>query len=89
MDKPRRPAPKSPTTIDRLIGKRIRAEREAAGLGQVALAAELGITFQQIQKYENGKNRVAAARLFEICRILKVPIATMFEERLSKEVAAR
>jgi transcriptional regulator with XRE-family HTH domain len=57
--------------MDRVIGRRIRAAREAAGLSQV-------VAFQQIQKYENGKNRVAATRLFEICRILKVPITLMF-----------
>ena len=64
--------------MDRVIGRRIRAAREAAGLGQVALGEAVGVTFQQVQKYENGKNRVTAARLFEICRVLKVPIASMF-----------
>lgn len=66
--------------MDHVIGHRIRAAREAAGYGQVALAEAVGITFQQIQKYESGKNRVGAARLFEICRVLKVPIASMFSE---------
>ncbi len=66
--------------MDRVIGRRIRAAREAADLGQVALAEAVGVTFQQVQKYENGKNRVTAARLFEICRVLKVPIASMFHE---------
>ena len=66
--------------MDRIIGRRIRAAREPAGLGQVALAEAIGVAFQQIQKYESGKNRVAAARLFEICRVLKVPIASMFHE---------
>jgi transcriptional regulator with XRE-family HTH domain len=73
-------AGKRTTPMDRIIGRRIRASREAVGLGQVALAGAVGITFQQIQKYESGKNRVAAARLFEICRVLKVPIASMFSE---------
>ena len=66
--------------MDRVIGRRIRAARESAGLGQVALGEAIGIAFQQVQKYENGKNRVTAARLFEICRVLKVPIASMFHE---------
>ena len=66
--------------MDRVIGRRIRAAREAADLGQVALAEAVGVAFQQVQKYENGKNRVTAARLFEICRVLKVPIASMFSE---------
>jgi transcriptional regulator with XRE-family HTH domain len=72
------------------LGKapRKRAPQEArafAGKGAVlemsqhALAKALGITFQQIQKYENGTNRVSAARLFEICKALKVPLSSMFE----------
>jgi transcriptional regulator with XRE-family HTH domain len=44
------------------------------------LAGELGVTFQQIQKYESGKNRMSAARLYEICQVLSVPIASMFED---------
>jgi transcriptional regulator with XRE-family HTH domain len=80
MKKARRPASKGPTAMDRVIGRRIRAARESAGLGQVALGEAIGIAFQQVQKYENGKNWVTAARLFEICRVLKVPIASMFHE---------
>jgi transcriptional regulator with XRE-family HTH domain len=75
-----RPDPRSATAMDQTIGRRIRAAREAAGLGQVALAEAIGVTFQQIQKYENGRNRVSATRLFEICKVLGVPIASMFEE---------
>jgi transcriptional regulator with XRE-family HTH domain len=48
-------------------------------MSQHALAKALGITFQQIQKYENGTNRISAARLFEICKALKVPLSSMFE----------
>jgi transcriptional regulator with XRE-family HTH domain len=66
--------------MDGIIGRRLRSARVAAEIGQVELAAEIRITFQQIQKYESGKNRVSAARLFEICRILDVSIASMFEE---------
>jgi transcriptional regulator with XRE-family HTH domain len=47
---------------------------------QDQLARQLGVTFQQIQKYEKGVNRVSAARLYEICRVLDVPIASMFED---------
>ena len=60
MKKARRPANKSPTAMDR-VGRRVRAAREAAGLGQVAPREAIGIGFQQIQKYENGKNRVTAS----------------------------
>jgi transcriptional regulator with XRE-family HTH domain len=61
MKKARLAANKSPTAMDRAIGPRIRAAREAAGLGQVAPGEAIGIGFQQIQKYENGKNRVTAS----------------------------
>jgi transcriptional regulator with XRE-family HTH domain len=46
---------------------------------QHALGEALGVTFQQIQKYESGTNRVSAARLFELCKALKVPLSSMFE----------
>jgi transcriptional regulator with XRE-family HTH domain len=61
------------------IGARIRERRHDLEMSQHALAKALGITFQQIQKYENGTNRVSAARLFEICKALKVPLSSMFE----------
>jgi transcriptional regulator with XRE-family HTH domain len=67
MKKRQRAAHKGLRAMDRVIGRRIRAEREAASLGQVALADAVGISFQQIQKCENGKDRVTAARLFETC----------------------
>ena len=72
---------KRPTAMVRVIGRRIRAERIAADLGQVALANGVSLDFQQIQKYESGTNRVTAAKLFEICEFLNVPIASMFEEK--------
>jgi transcriptional regulator with XRE-family HTH domain len=49
-------------------------------MSQDRLAQQLGVTFLQIQKYESGKNRVSAARLYEICHVLGVPIASMFED---------
>lgn len=62
------------TALDAKIGAAIRSAREGAGLSQQALAGKLGITFQQIQKYEKGANRVAASRLYDIARALKSPI---------------
>ena len=56
----------------------IRERRHDLEMSQHALAKALGITFQQIQKYENGTNRISAARLFEICKALKVPLSSMF-----------
>jgi transcriptional regulator with XRE-family HTH domain len=49
-------------------------------MSQTRLGQELGVTFQQIQKYESGKNRLSAARLYDICQVFDVPIASMFED---------
>ena len=72
-------APKNASTIDRYIGARMRERRLALSISQAQLGKELGVSFQQIQKYESGKNRVSAARLFEICKALNVSLASMFE----------
>jgi DNA-binding XRE family transcriptional regulator len=77
--KPKKVASRSTTAVDAYIGARIRERRHDLEMSQHALAKALGITFQQIQKYENGTNRVSAARLFEICKALKVPLSSMFE----------
>jgi transcriptional regulator with XRE-family HTH domain len=79
MTKGKKRNPRAATVIDGYIAVQIRDRRTALGLSQTALGKELGISFQQVQKYEGGVNRVSAARLFEICRILKVPLASMFE----------
>jgi transcriptional regulator with XRE-family HTH domain len=60
----------------------MRESRRALGITQERLGGLLGITFQQIQKYESGRNRVSAARLFEICEALEVSLASMFERKL-------
>jgi transcriptional regulator with XRE-family HTH domain len=72
--------PRSPNWIDKHLAGQIRGRRRAIEMSQDRLAQQLGITFQQIQKYESGKNRLSAARLFEICQIFGVPIASMFED---------
>jgi transcriptional regulator with XRE-family HTH domain len=71
--------PKSATAVDAYIGARMRERRQQLDMSQDALAKTLGITFQQIQKYERGENRVSAARLFKICKILKVSLSSMFD----------
>jgi DNA-binding XRE family transcriptional regulator len=71
--------PRSPTFIDVYIGAHIRKHRLALHLTQRQLAKKLGVTMQQLQKYETGDNRVSAARLYEICKTLNVGIASMFE----------
>jgi transcriptional regulator with XRE-family HTH domain len=72
-------SPRTATAVDTYIGTQIRDRRSALGLTQEALGKKLGVSFQQVQKYEKGVNRVSAARLFEICKALKVPLASMFE----------
>jgi transcriptional regulator with XRE-family HTH domain len=68
---------KSPDHIDMEVGQRIRIYRKTRGLSQTALADQLGVTFQQVQKYENGKNRIGAGRLTRIAQVLDVPVATL------------
>ena len=74
--------PRVTTSVDVYIGARMRDRRLALGLTQEALGQKLGVSFQQVQKYENGSNRVSAARLFEICEALDVSLASMFERKL-------
>jgi transcriptional regulator with XRE-family HTH domain len=73
-------APKLATSGDRSIGSRIAAYRTAQGLSQTALGQALGVTFQQVQKYEKGRNRVGAARLQAIADFLDVPVSTFFDD---------
>ena len=74
--------PRVTTAVDAYIGARMRDRRLALGLTQETLGQKLGVSFQQVQKYENGSNRVSAARLFEICEALDVSLASMFERKL-------
>ena len=77
--KRRSASPKSATDIDAYIGARTRERRLALEMSQDQLGNELGVSFQQIQKYESGQNRVSAARLFDICKALNVSLSSMFE----------
>ncbi len=70
---------KKPNPIDVYVGGRIRLRRNMTGMSQEKLGENLGITFQQIQKYEKGTNRVGASRLQAIASILEVPVAYFFE----------
>ncbi len=72
--------PKQTTDADRMVGLRITALRKAKGLSQTALGQAIGVTFQQVQKYEKGQNRVGAGRLSEIAELLAVPVSTFFGE---------
>lgn len=66
-----------PTDIH--VGQRIRQRRALVGMSQTALGKAVGLTFQQIQKYENGANRTGASRLYEFSRVLDVPVSYFFE----------
>ena len=70
---------KKPNPIDVHVGGRIRLRRNMLGMSQERLGEQLGITFQQVQKYEKGTNRVGASRLQAISSILEVPVAYFFE----------
>lgn len=76
QDSPRR---KLPSPIDVEVGKRIRAQRRLLGMSQSALAEKLDLTFQQVQKYEKGANRVGASRLQRVAESLGVPISHFFD----------
>ena len=71
--------PKSPEPKDIEIGRLIRAQRLLCGFSQTELADAIGVTFQQVQKYEKGTNRVGASRLQQISEILQVPVSFLFE----------
>lgn len=71
---------KKPNPIDIHVGSRIRLRRTMLGMSQEKLGESLGITFQQIQKYEKGTNRVGASRLQNIAGILNVPVSFFFED---------
>ncbi len=79
---------KTPNPIDVHVGSRIRLRRTMLGMSQEKLGESLGITFQQIQKYEKGTNRVGASRLQNIAGILNVPAAFFFEDAPGENVEA-
>jgi transcriptional regulator with XRE-family HTH domain len=65
--------------VDKHVGNRVRMRRMMLGMSQEALGEALGVTFQQVQKYEKGKNRVSASRLQHISQVLQVPVPFFFE----------
>jgi transcriptional regulator with XRE-family HTH domain len=70
---------KSPNPIDKHVGGLVRMRRLMLGMSQTNLGDALGLTFQQVQKYEKGTNRISASKLQQICLILQVPVAFFFE----------
>ena len=71
--------PKKPSAIDVAVGRNVRIWRMTRGMSQAQLASRLGVTFQQLQKYEVGANRIGTGRLVKVAAVLRVPIATLFE----------
>jgi transcriptional regulator with XRE-family HTH domain len=71
---------KQPNPIDIHVGSRVRLRRMMLSMSQEKLGEQLGITFQQIQKYEKGTNRIGASRLQHIARVLSVPVSFFFED---------
>ena len=68
----------APHTVDVHVGRRVRARRKAVGLNLEGLASELHITYQQLQKYETGANRISASMLYEIASALRTPVAHFY-----------
>jgi transcriptional regulator with XRE-family HTH domain len=73
---------KSPVPLDKVVGRRMRARRRQLGLSQKALGDALGISYQQVQKYEQGVSRIGAGRLQQLAEILKVPVSVFFDEKI-------
>lgn len=71
--------------IDAQVGVRVRMHRRLMGMTQEDLGIALGVTFQQIQKYEKGKNRIGAGRLQDIANILRVPVGSFFDDARTDE----
>lgn len=74
------PGPRKPNPIDVHVGGRVRMRRMLLGMSQEKLGELLGLTFQQVQKYEKGTNRIGASRLFDLARILGVPVQFFYDE---------
>ena len=72
-------AKKAPNPVDKHVGSRVRMRRMMLAMSQEKLGNALGLTFQQVQKYEKGTNRIGASRLQQIARILQVPVGFFFE----------
>lgn len=76
----RRPPRTSPDPIDKYVGGRVRARRVGLRISQTKLGDAIGVTFQQVQKYENGTNRIGASNLYKIARNLNVDVSYFFQD---------
>ena len=75
--------------VDIHVGQRMRQRRSLLGMNQSAVGEAVGLTFQQIQKYERGSNRIGSSRLFEFAKVLGVPVSYFFDEMPSNALAGR
>jgi len=73
-----------PNPVDVHVGSRVRLRRTLLGMSQEKLGESIGLTFQQVQKYERGSNRIGASRLYDLARVLDVPVGFFFEEMPSE-----
>lgn len=88
-ESPKRKVKLGPNDVDIHVGKQMMLFRKGAGLSQTELANQIGISFQQVQKYEKGKNRVSAGKLFEIAQALSVSVSDFFDETANKTGSAQ
>jgi transcriptional regulator with XRE-family HTH domain len=79
---------KAPDAVDALVGRNIRIRRFAAGMSQTELADRLGVSFQQVQKYEKGINRISGGRLVRAAKIFRVPVTALFEAAQDRSPSA-
>ena len=77
-----------PNPVDMHVGARVRLRRTLLGLSQEKLGEAIGLTFQQVQKYERGANRIGASRLYDLSKVLDVNVSYFFED-MSDQIAAR
>jgi transcriptional regulator with XRE-family HTH domain len=82
-------AKKAPNPVDKHVGSRVRMRRMMLGMSQEKLGNALGLTFQQVQKYEKGTNRIGASRLQQISNTLQVPVSFFFEGAPNVQVGTR
>src|SRR3954462_9280213 len=80
LRRPGRPRTQTPNPIDVRVGARLRLRRSMLGLSPAKLGEAIGLTFQQVQKYERGANRIGASRLHELSRVLDVPVSFFFDD---------
>jgi transcriptional regulator with XRE-family HTH domain len=75
--------------VDIHVGQRMRQRRTLLGMNQTAVATAVGLTFQQIQKYERGSNRISSSRLYEFAKVLDVPVSFFFDKMPSNALSGR